>query len=116
MPDVRDERDVVDLSASEREKAIRIVSDLGLTSCDFVGDSGCVDPDCWQCHSPLSPENLRTLAKNLAAAALLCWAWQLRDACPSWQPGCGELPAGFPPTMEAAIRFPHVGSFLRRSR
>lgn len=73
-----------------------------LTSCDFVGDSGCSDPDCWQCHSPLGPEGLRTLAKNLAIAATLCRAHRLgfdegMDAAgvgegyPSahpWTPGC----------------------------
>jgi hypothetical protein len=59
-----------------------------LTSCDFVGDSGCCDPNCWQCHSPLCPENLRRLAKNLASAAMLCRAWALNDEQPSWQPGC----------------------------
>ena len=48
-----------------------------LTSCDFVGDSGCCNPDCWQCHSGIGPENLRTLAKNLVAAAALCRAWQI---------------------------------------
>ena len=26
--------------------------DLGLTSCDFVGDSGCTNPTCLQCHPP----------------------------------------------------------------
>ena len=75
---------------------------LDLCSCDFVGDSGCVDPDCWRCHSPLGPENLRTLAKNLAIAAALCRAHHLgfdegMDAAgvgegyPSarpWTPGC----------------------------
>lgn len=66
----------------------RIVRDLDLTSCDFVGDSGCVDLDCWRCHSPLRPENLRTLARNLAAAAMLCRAWHLRDLEPAWRPGC----------------------------
>ena len=88
MADMRDERDVIDLSASEREEAIRALRDLGLTSCDFVGDSGCVDPECWQCHSPLAPENLRTLAKNLATAAMLCRAWAQRDENPNWRPGC----------------------------
>jgi hypothetical protein len=28
---------------------------LDLTSCDFVGDIGCSDPDCWKCHAPLKP-------------------------------------------------------------
>lgn len=62
--------------------------EIELTSCDFVGDEGCVDPDCWRCHSPMGPENLRTLAKNLAAAAMLCRAWELRGADPAWRPGC----------------------------
>lgn len=89
---------------------------LDLTSCDFVGDSGCVDPDCWQCHSPLGPENLRTLAGNLATAALLCWAWQLGNVCPTWKPGCGESPTGLPSLMGAAIASPRIGAFLRRSQ
>ncbi len=65
-----------------------VAQSLELTSCDFVGDSGCIDPDCWRCHSPLSPTNLRTLAANLADAAMLCRAWQMRDDNPSWRPGC----------------------------
>jgi hypothetical protein len=70
-----------------------------LTSCDFVGDSGCSDPDCWQCHSGIGPQNLRTLAQNLAAAAARCRAWQRgRAVAPfaawEWGPGCGvEAPA-----------------------
>lgn len=72
------------------EADLEAVRQLGLTSCDFVGDSGCCDPDCWQCHSPLGPKNLRTLAKNLATAAALCWSWQLRDANAAWRPGCGD--------------------------
>lgn len=59
-----------------------------LTSCDFVGDEGCIDPECWQCHSPLSPTHLRTLAKNLAIAGMLCQAWWWRDQHPTWRPGC----------------------------
>ena len=51
-------------------------------------DGVCSDPECWRCHSPLRPENLRTLAKNLAAAAMLCRAWQLRGEDPAWSPGC----------------------------
>lgn len=90
--------------------------DLDLSSCDFVGDSGCVDPDCWRCHSPLGPENLRTLAANLASAALLCRAWQLRDVCPTWKPGCGELPVRLPSLMKEALASPRIGAFLRRSR
>jgi hypothetical protein len=70
------------------EADLESIRQLGLTSCDFVGDSGCCDPNCWRCHSPLRPENLRTLAKNLAAAAMLCRAWQQRDADPAWNPGC----------------------------
>ena len=70
------------------EADLKMIRDLDLTSCDFVGDSGCVDPDCWRCHSPLRPESLRTLAKNLAAAAMLCHAWQMREDQPAWRPGC----------------------------
>jgi len=70
------------------EEALQRIRDLNLTSCDFVGDSGCVDPDCWQCHSPIGPENLRTLAKNIATAAMLCRAWQLHGEDPAWSPGC----------------------------
>jgi hypothetical protein len=70
-----------------------------LTSCDFVGDSGCCDPDCWQCHSPIGPENLRTLAKNLAAAGQLCRAWQMRVEDPAWSPGCNLEP---PKSKESA--------------
>jgi hypothetical protein len=66
------------------------IRDLNLTSCDFVGDSGCVDPDCWQCHSPIGPENLRQLAENIATAAMLCRAWQQRDEKPDWFPGCNS--------------------------
>ena len=51
-------------------------------------DGVCSDPDCWRCHSPLCPENLRTLAKNIAIAAQLCRSWQLRDDQPGWRPGC----------------------------
>jgi hypothetical protein len=111
-----DERDVVDLSAAEREEILKRVRELDLSSCDFVGDSGCVDPDCWRCHSPLSPENLRTLAQNLATVALLCFAWGLRDACPAWSPGCEKTPSVLPSFMEGAIRSDHVGSFLRKGR
>jgi len=71
---------------------------IDLTSCDFCGDSGCADPDCWRCHSPLRPERLRTLAQNLAIAARLYHAWELRGAFPAWAPGCGE-PAG-PSTLD----------------
>jgi hypothetical protein len=71
------------------EADLESVRRLELTSCDVVGDSGCCDPDCWQCHSPLGPANLRILAKNLATAAWLCRSWQLRGACPWWRPGCG---------------------------
>lgn len=70
----------------------------GLTSCDFCGDLGCCDPDCYRCHSLLSPEGLRTLAKNLTTAAALCRSWQLgyvygsdprmNDGAPEWVPGC----------------------------
>lgn len=28
------------------------LSGLNLTSCDFVGDSGCTEPTCQQCHGP----------------------------------------------------------------
>jgi hypothetical protein len=70
------------------EADLKRIGDLGLTSCDFVGDSGCVDPDCWQCHSPLSPTHLRTLAGNIKTAAMLCRAWEQRDVDPEWRPGC----------------------------
>lgn len=65
---------------------------MNVTSCDFVGDVGCCDPDCWRCHSPLSPAHLRTLAGNLAIAALLCRAWRLHDETPAWSPGCNIGP------------------------
>lgn len=58
-----------------------------LSSCDFCG-GGCSDPECWRCYSPLSPENLRTLAENLAMAGKLTRAWQIRDEDPAWFPGC----------------------------
>lgn len=68
-----------------------------LTSCDFVGDEGCCDPDCWRCHSPLRPENLRTLAENLRRAAALCEAfdlggdmWDVDARIGRWRPGCGK--------------------------
>lgn len=70
------------------EEDLARLRDLDLTSCDFVGDAGCCDPECWRCHSPLRPENLRTLAVNIKTAAMLCRAWELRDAEPDWQPGC----------------------------
>jgi len=82
---------VEDDDAPLTEADLQGIRDLNLTSCDFVGDSGCVDPDCWQCHSPIGPQNLRTLAKNLAAAAMLCRAWQLRDEDAAWRPGCNLL-------------------------
>jgi hypothetical protein len=78
--------DVYDEPLTEAD--LKSIADLGLTSCDFVGDSGCTDPECWQCHSPIGPANLRTLAANLADAGTLCRAWQLRDQEPSWHPGC----------------------------
>ena len=70
------------------EADLKMIRDLDLTSCDFVGDSGCCDEHCWRCHSPLRPENLRTFAKNLGTAAMLCRAWKMRDEDPSWRPGC----------------------------
>ena len=89
------------------EADLEAVRQLDLTSCDFVGDSGCCDPDYWRCHSPLRTENLRTLAENLAAAAMLCRAHLLgfdegmdtagvSEGYPSsrpWTPGC-RLPRG----------------------
>jgi hypothetical protein len=73
--------------------------DLDLTSCDFC-EGGCDHPNCYRCHSSFRPENLRTLAQNLAAAAALCRAWQLGRGLsanstqlwvrvPKWSPGCG---------------------------
>jgi len=115
MRDVEEDADD-EMSPTEREEALKIVRDLGLTSCDFVGDEGCCDPDCWRCHSPLRPENLRTLADNLATAALLCYAWRLRETCPTWKPGCGELPLRLPALMKEALASPRIGSFLRRPR
>lgn len=103
------------LTAADLED-LRQLGLLGLTSCDFVGDSGCVDPECWRCHSPLRPENLCTLAKNLATAAMLCWSWQLRNACPTWKPGCGEPPVRLPSLMKAALASSRIGVFLGRSR
>lgn len=70
------------------EADLQRIRDLNLTSCDFVGDSGCCDPDCWQCHSPIGPEHLRQLAKNIVSAAMLCRAWQERGEHPEWRPGC----------------------------
>jgi hypothetical protein len=69
------------------EEVLQRIRDLDLTSCDFT-ESGCTDDDCYRCYSPLRPENLRTLAKNIAAAAMLCRAWNLRDQQPDWRPGC----------------------------
>lgn len=43
---------------------------LDLTSCDFCG-GGCVDPECWQCYSPIGPHALRRLAENIKVAAML---------------------------------------------
>jgi len=108
--------DSVEVDRELTADEIKALRSLDLSSCDFVGDSGCVDPECWRCHSPLRSENLRTLAENLAIAALLYRAWHLRDTCPTWTPGCGELPMGLTPLMKAAIASPHVGVFLRRSR
>lgn len=60
-----------------------------MSSCDFCPD-GCCDLDCYRCYSPLRPENLRTLAENLAIAAALCWSWHLgHGVWQVWQPGCG---------------------------
>jgi hypothetical protein len=69
------------------EADLQRIRDLDLASCDFC-ESGCSDPDCYRCYSPLRPENLRALAKNLAAAAMLCRAWDQRDVDPAWRPGC----------------------------
>ena len=76
------------MTDAELEEGRQILRDLDLSSCDFVGDYGCCDLDCWRCHSPLRPENLRTLAENIAMAAMLCRAWGKRDEDPSWRPGC----------------------------
>lgn len=77
-----------EMTAEERDKLVDSIRDLGLTSCDFCGDDGCCDPECWRCHSPLRPENLRRLAGNFATAAMLCRAWQMRADDPAWRPGC----------------------------
>jgi hypothetical protein len=69
------------------EADLQRIRDLDLSSCDFC-ESGCSDPDCWRCYSPLRPDNLRRLAKNLAVAAMLCRAWDQRDVDPAWRPGC----------------------------
>lgn len=81
--------DLEDVPLSEADR--KAYQELNLSSCDFVGDDGCTDFDCLRCHSLLSPENLRTLARNLAAGAMLCRAWQLRDENPDWRPGCTLL-------------------------
>lgn len=104
------EGDLVAIPVAKPQRSPRL--DLDLYSC-AVGDSGCTDPTCWTCHSPLRPENLRTLADNLATAAMLFFAWQLRAVCPEWQPGCGDRPR-LPSLMEAAISSPRVGTFLRK--
>ena len=106
----------VPLTPAEAEALRERLQQLNLTSCDFVGDSGCSDPDCWRCHSTMGPENLRMLAENIAVAALLSWAWQLREADPLWTPCCGKLPAQLSSYMEAALASPHIGAFLRRPR
>ena len=69
------------------EADLQRIRDLDLSSCDFC-ESGCSDPDCWRCYSPLRPDNLRRLAKNLAVAEMLCRAWDQRDVDPAWRPGC----------------------------
>ena len=69
------------------EEVLQRIRDLDLTSCDFTSN-GCTDDDCYRCYSPLRPENLRSLARNIAAAAMLCRAWNLRDQQPDWRPGC----------------------------
>ena len=92
--------DLVEDEAPLTEADLKALRQLNLTSCDFCGDSGCCDPTCWRCHSPVGPEHLRALAKNLEAAAILCRAWQLgwgagisyprMDGAPKWRPGCGS--------------------------
>ena len=69
------------------EVDFKMIQELDLSSCDFC-PSGCTDDDCYRCYSPLRPENLRTFAKNLVAAAMRCRSWQLRDKDPAWRPGC----------------------------
>ena len=69
------------------QEVLQRIRDLDLTSCDFTSN-GCTDDDCYRCYSPLRPENLRSLAKNIAAAAMLCRSWNLRDQQPGWRPGC----------------------------
>ena len=96
--------DLEDVPLTEAE--LDAIRRLDLTSCDFVGDSGCSDPDCWKCHSPLGPVNLRLLAKNLATAAALCQAHRLGfdegmdvagvsegySSTHPWTPGCRRSP------------------------
>jgi hypothetical protein len=106
----------VPLTPAEAEAIRESLRRLDLTSCDFVGDSGCSDPDCWRCHSPMGPENLSRLAENIAVAALLSWAWQLREVDPQWTPGCGRLPTTLPAYMEAALAAPNIWVFLGRPR
>lgn len=77
------------------EEDLQQIRDLDLTSCDFCG-GGCCDPDCYRCYSPLRPENLRTLAQNIATAAMLCRAHQLLDEDPAWRPGCNIEAADVP--------------------
>lgn len=69
------------------EEDRRRIAELDLSSCDFCG-GGCSDPECWRCYSPLSSENLHTLAENLSTAGTLCRAWQLFVDDPTWYPGC----------------------------
>lgn len=67
--------------------------------CPGCGDEGCVNEDCYYCHSLLRPPNLLRLAQNLVTAAGLCKSWELgryygsdprMDGPEEWKPGCGE--------------------------
>lgn len=48
---------------------------LKLTSCDFVGDEGCTDKDCQQCHAP--PKPLKPYATPQGAVVLQ----RLKEEC-----------------------------------
>ena len=87
IPPIDLDAEELPMTEAELEESRRMLRDLDLASCDFCG-GGCCDPDCWRCYSPLCPENLQTLAKNLANAGQLMRAWQLFVDDPTWYPGC----------------------------